>query len=137
MKTKFPRLPYDKRMKMILSENKKNPDNKKNILSSIRGIKKEMESIRRNENDLLWDLEIYRDLLMLTLLAEARKNGFKENAKVIFIKDNSEHSINNIYFDKELLEMCVNLYPPPNVSYFNKSESPVRLSHIKLAEKKI
>lgn len=134
MKTKFPKLRYDEKNKMIEAEFKKNTHNKNKILSSIKAINKKLDSHRKVENDLFYDLDIYHSLLYLTIRNEAAKAGFKEKKKVIFIRDNSEHIINGMYLDKESLELCLNITPLPKINSFNKDEFPIKLKHLKISK---
>lgn len=124
----------ERKIKIVKEKFKSKPSMKK-ILSSIRRIKGGIKATLRRNSVLSDKLDIQHSLLYLTLLKDAEKSGFKKGAKVIFKRDNSEHTFDDLtYLDRDSLELAVHLTPMPKVNYFNKNECPVRLSHIKLKE---
>lgn len=125
----------ERKAKIVIKKFKRKPSLKK-IFGSIRKLNSGIKAILRRNSVLSNQLDIQHGLLYLTLLNEAKKNGFKNGVKVIFKRDNSEHTFNDMmsYLDRDSLELAVNLTPMPKVSYFNKNECPVRLSHIKLKD---
>jgi hypothetical protein len=124
----------ERKLRIVKKKFKSRPSVKK-ILGSIRTIKSGITATLRRNSVLSDQLDIQHSLLYLTLMKEAEKSGFKKGAKVIFKRDNSEHTLGDLsYLDRDSLELAVDLSPRPNVKYFNKNECPVRLSHIKLKD---